>query len=117
MKIIEKKLLKFKNIEIIYATEKQYWGITLLGVKKCIGLEIFNIFLKNKYLISYKDSKFIKKGVNFKLVVKGVEVYLKNVIKTIGCLNSHLPRIQNNIKKNLKINQNNGCVKKKPFLK
>ena len=87
MKIIEKKLLKFKNIEIIYATEKQYWGITLLGVKKCIGLEIFNIFLKNKYLISYKDSKFIKKGVKFKWVVNGIEIYLKGICKIIEILN------------------------------
>ena len=85
-KKIKKELLKFKNIEIIYATEKQYWGIAKGGLKKKICLEVFNIFLKNKYLISYKDSKLIKKGVNFKLVVKGIEVYLKNTIKIIEVL-------------------------------
>jgi hypothetical protein len=63
-KKIEEKLLKFKSIEIIYATEKQYWGIAKDGLKKQIGLGVFNIFLKNKYLISYKDSKFIKKELN-----------------------------------------------------
>jgi hypothetical protein len=105
MKIIEKKLLKFKNIEIIYATEKQYWGIAKSGLKKQIGLEVFNIFLKNKYLISYKDSKFIKRGINFKLVVKSIEVYLKNSIKIIEVL------VETSlINKNIKSNTINGIM-------
>ena len=76
-----------------------------MGVKKRIGLEIFNIFLKNKYLISYKDSKLIKKGVNFKLVVKGIEVYLKNSIKIIEVLVE-----ASFINKNIKSNTINGIV-------
>ena len=97
MKIISKKikekLLKFKNIEIIYATEKQYWGITLLGVKKRIGLEIFNIFLKNKYLISYKDSTLLNKNNKFIILRNKIEVYIHGKIKIMNFLKKEIQNI------------------------
>ena len=59
-------LFKFKDIQIIYKTKKcQYWGISSVGVKQHIGLEVFNILAKTKVLVSYIDSKLFKKGVNF----------------------------------------------------
>ena len=33
-------LLKFENIEIIYKSPKQHWGITDKGLKKRIGVMI-----------------------------------------------------------------------------
>lgn len=58
-KKLELKLVKFKNIKIIYLTpKKQLWGIFNNGVKKCIVRKITNIiclnkFMNNKKLISY----------------------------------------------------------------
>ncbi len=86
-KKIEKKLLKFKNIEIIYATEKQYWGITMHGLKKRIGLDVFNLFLKTKCLISYKDSLRIKKGFKFNILANYIQVILKTKNIIINFLN------------------------------
>ena len=41
-------LLKFENIEIIYKSPKQHWGIIDKGLKKRIGISVFNAFLKTK---------------------------------------------------------------------
>ena len=87
---IEKKILKLKNIKIIYATTSQYWGITLCGTKKQIGLTIFNIFLQSRHQISYIDSKIIKKDIRFTLVSKYVHIFLDKTVKIIKCLNNNL---------------------------
>jgi hypothetical protein len=90
---IEKKLLKFKNIEIIYATEKQYWGIAKGGLKQRVSLEVFNIFLKNKYLISYKDSKLLNKNNKFIILHNKIEVYIHGKIKIINFLKKQTQNI------------------------
>ena len=70
-------LLKFENIEIIYKSPKQHWGITDKGLKKRISISVFNEFLKIKKLISYEDSKKIKKGINFKILQNKIEIFSK----------------------------------------
>ena len=70
-------LLKLENIEIIYKSPKQHWGITDKGLKKRIGISVFNAFLKTKKLISYEDSQKIKKGINLKIIQNKIEIILK----------------------------------------
>jgi len=88
MNIIKLKLLKFKLIEIIYVTKNQYWGIYKNGSKQQIGLEVFTIFLKTKFLISYTSSKFIKKGFKFKKVRNTLEINIKTISIKLEILNS-----------------------------
>ena len=66
----------------------------MAGIKRHIGLELFNIFLKNKYLISYEDSKLIKVKSTFKLIMNCIELCFKNEIKIIKRLNSDLPCVK-----------------------
>jgi hypothetical protein len=85
---LEEKLLQFRGIEIAYATTEQYWGITVAGVKRRIGSESFNIFLKSKRVISHKDSKFIKEGIRFIIASNNIQIFLKNTVKSIKYLNN-----------------------------
>ena len=103
-KNIQENLLKFKNIEIIYATAKQYWGITTQGLKKRVGLDIFNLFLKTKCLISYKDSLRIKKGVKFNILANYIQVILKKKNIIINFLNKQ-DKKKKSISTNLKFSK------------
>ena len=86
----KKKLeLKFVNIAIIYATNKQYWGIELNGVKKRLSKEIFDKLKKNKSLISYESSKLFKKNVKFKVISDRIEITVKGVIKVVTVLQNN----------------------------
>ena len=90
----EVQLLKFKNIRIVYLTPKNdLWAIFDSGIKKCITKNFGVIielpkFLKDKNLISYKDSLKIKKGVSFIILVNNsIDIILKKKIINIEFLN------------------------------
>ena len=98
-------LLKFENIEIIYKSPKQHWGITNKGLKKRISISVFNEFLKIKKLISYEDSKKIKKGINFKILQNKIEIFSKKKKISINVISnfSNLSLLLNNqLDKNVK---------------
>ena len=90
-------LLKFENIEIIYKSPTQHWGITNKGLKKRISISVFNEFLKIKKLISYEDSKKIKKGINFKILQNKIE---KSFNKNIIILIEHIKYFSMSLKRN-----------------
>jgi len=93
----EVQLLKFKNIRIVYLTPKNdLWAIFDSGIKKCITKNFGVIielpkFLKDKNLISYKDSLKIKKGVSFIILVNNsIDITLKKKIINIEILNKQI---------------------------
>ena len=89
---IEKLKLKLESFKVIYSTPTgQYWGFCSKGIKKCIINKIINtqvleIFLNSNKLISYKDSKFFKKGIKFSFVSEGIKVFIKGTIIIIRVL-------------------------------
>ena len=64
------------------------------GKKRRISFGNFNLFLKNRYLISYASSQVIKNGFRIVLVLNGVEVSTNNGLKFIGCLSNYLSYIK-----------------------
>ena len=100
-KKLELQLVKFKSIGIIYITpKKQLWGIFTNGVKKrivgkIIGTTCLSEFIQDKKLISYKDSKLFKKGIQ--LVVKNVRFIVE--VLSGEYLKKEFARLSNNSKK------------------
>ena len=85
------QLSKFSNVKLIYITPKnQVWGVFNSGLKKCIkksfkDIEKVNNFFDDKKFISYKDSKYIKKGWEFKILENSVKIktiHIKFLTKT-----------------------------------
>ena len=84
--------LNLSNISIIYKTEKQFWGISNHGNKKRIAKKKFELLLKIKKLISYKDSKIFKRDIKFTILINKIEINLNNTRQYVQILNQTSPR-------------------------
>ena len=89
-----KKKLKLRTISIVYLTpKKQLWGIDSEGVKKCIMQKARDIddlldFVQNQKLITYKDSKLFKKGIELEFISKKIKLFGQNKSYIVKVLNS-----------------------------